>query len=441
MIADFKRSGGKAEGIGLAIYMLDPSAKSNVRIKEHHDKKDDPERVLLIATDSALPVLKTMPAKKAAHYFMDSIETWNIQHRKGQKQPQNAWEQIAVSFSPQDQNKVTPQKAIDITREALQQVASGERPTLFVVHGDKNHLHVHVMYSTVNSEGRIHNLHEDFRLWELEMERLEIKYGLFRVYTRKACADDDMNRMPDGTNPTSTEHRLQTHTSEPSCKKRLRDIIDSCINSARQLPENKQFATFIKLLGKKGVGVSANLQSTDRVAGVRLYYGIFSQKGIKASRLGRAYAWSQLAKTVCFDTNNKYHLSLLKTADNRISQFITSLVTKEIDTAKIQTEPANTAAHTKNSSIKASGSSAAGGGGGGGSADIPDFYPDWLKKYVQSLLAEARNTEAQVASEQARAAETALEVASQMHLAYLQRLMPRVSRMKSEHPQKQPGHQ
>ena len=36
---------------------------------------------------------------------------------------------MVVAFSPEDDDKLTPQKAIAITRQALQKVASGNRPT------------------------------------------------------------------------------------------------------------------------------------------------------------------------------------------------------------------------------------------------------------------------------------------------------------------------
>lgn len=255
MIADWKRTGGKSAGIDLATYMLDPAAKLGVDSGHPASKEGNQERILLIVTDHAMPILAGMDPEQGARQFLNSVESWNKQNRIGQKQPEKMWEQMVVAFSPEDNDKFTPKKAIAITRQALQQVAPGKRPTLFTVHGDTAHLHCHVMYATVSDKGLIHNRHRDYRLWELAMEQLEIEHGLTKVTKRKACADDNPDRMPDGTNPTSAEYRRGERTGEPSCKMRIRAIIDRCLESIAPLPPHHQFATFIELLDKENVGI------------------------------------------------------------------------------------------------------------------------------------------------------------------------------------------
>ena len=409
MIADFKQTGGKNAGIALATYMLDPAGKQDIDAGHPAPKEGNPERILLVATDHAMPILAGVAPEQGAMQFLNSVESWNKRHRIGQKQPKNMWEQMVVAFSPEDDNKLTPQKAIAITRQALQKVASGNRPTLYTVHGDTDHLHVHVMYATVNDEGLIHNRHRDYRLWELAMEQLETEHGLLRVTKRTACAKDNPDRMPDGTNPASAEYQAIERTGAPSCKMRIREIIDRCVESIGALPPHRQFATFIERMGKEKVGISANIQSTGNVAGLRFHYGIFQKKGIKGSRLGNNYAWSKLSVNIGFDDNNKRHLNLLKAADCRIGQFLSSRADNQKQPVAEQQPLKKSTGAMGSARILSNRTSS-----GGGNTEIPDFYPDWLKQYIRAILAEANQQLARAISEKEKNMDDLLELAAEL---------------------------
>nr|MDT0253695.1 relaxase/mobilization nuclease domain-containing protein [Endozoicomonas sp.] len=157
MIADDKKTGNISHGIKQATYMLDPAAKSPQN--KMGEKESNPDRVLLVITEHALPVLASSPPKASARQFMQSINEWNRRHRNGQKPPARSWQHIAISFSPKDHEQVSPKRAVAIACHALRLVAGGKRPVLYVVHGDTQHVHVHLQFGTVNDKGKIHSIH------------------------------------------------------------------------------------------------------------------------------------------------------------------------------------------------------------------------------------------------------------------------------------------
>lgn len=157
MIADAKLSGSIAKGISVARYMLDPDAKQQDSDVKTMQKAESSERVLHIERDLANPVLITDSPKASAQSFIREIVDWNQRNRLGKKAPQSQWEHRVISFHSSDSQKLDAGTACKLARESLDMVAPGQRPALFVVHGDTAHLHVHMLYATVNEKGKIFN--------------------------------------------------------------------------------------------------------------------------------------------------------------------------------------------------------------------------------------------------------------------------------------------
>ncbi|WP_175404464.1 relaxase/mobilization nuclease domain-containing protein, partial [Endozoicomonas atrinae] len=219
MIADAKLNGSIAKGISVAHYMLNPDAKIEDNDISSMQKGSKKERILHVETDHASPVLISSCPKVSAESFMRDMLVWNKRNRPGKKRPQSHWEHRVVAFHPDDSKKLNSKAACEIARKSLNIAAPGERPALYVVHGDTEHLHVHMLYATVNERGKIHNPHRDYRVWEAAMESLEIKYGLHRVEKRKACVHENPMREPDGTNPKKPEFRQIQRTCHHRCNK------------------------------------------------------------------------------------------------------------------------------------------------------------------------------------------------------------------------------
>ncbi|MGO0308740.1 relaxase/mobilization nuclease domain-containing protein [Endozoicomonas acroporae] len=390
MIADAKLTGSIAKGISVARYMLDPDAKQQDSDVKTMQKAESSERVLHIETDLANPILITDSPKASAQSFIREVVDWNQRNRPGKKAQQSQWEHRVISFHPSDSQKLNAHTACKIARESLGIVAHGQRPSLFVVHGDTAHLHVHMLYGSVDQTGKIHNPHQDFRMWEQAMEQLEIKYDLYRVDKRLACADRDSTRMPDGTNPKKSEYRMTQRTGEPSCKQRLRRLLDEAIGDSKSSPPEQQFARFLAGLQSKKIGVSANIQSTGRVAGLRLHYGIFSKKGIKASALGKAYSWNQLAKRAGFEHNSPFNTTLLKLSDRRIKEWIQHDSGGKKSASQMLSSihgSGNKAAPRSNVKALTSTSNQA----FIISPEFPDEYPEFLKEYIRAIVRAANS--------------------------------------------------
>jgi len=151
MITDTKKGGPTAQDI--AVY-----AQYMVSAKDHAERIKG-ERVLLVQSDNMLTgPIPTPSKKKACKAFADSIAekhvAWINQCRGGKPPPKSLFQSGSVSFSEADSAKLTPEQALEITRQAVKEVMPGDRPVLYAVHGDSTCLHVHFLASSVDSHGK-----------------------------------------------------------------------------------------------------------------------------------------------------------------------------------------------------------------------------------------------------------------------------------------------
>jgi hypothetical protein len=61
---------------------------------------------------------------------------------------------IALSWSPNDKDKLSDEKMVSIAKEYLQKMKIQDTQVLMVRHKDKEHPHVHLIYNRVNNEGK-----------------------------------------------------------------------------------------------------------------------------------------------------------------------------------------------------------------------------------------------------------------------------------------------
>lgn len=234
MITDTLKGGGTVQDIcTYAQYMV--SAKD-------HPEATKGERVLLVQSDNMLTgPIPTPSKKKACKAFAagiaQKIKNWTKQARGGKPPPKSLFQSGSVSFSEEDSAKLTPEQALEITRQAVKEVMPGDRPVLYAVHGDSTCLHVHFLASSVDENGRIWNPRFDFRLWEQAMERLEIAHGLERVTQRKAVAKQDKTREVAVAAPTRAELEIAARTGEASPKALALQVLETARATATTIPE------------------------------------------------------------------------------------------------------------------------------------------------------------------------------------------------------------
>lgn len=284
MITDTKKGGaGRRHVSAYANYM--------VSAKDHPDAIKG-ERVLLVQSDGMVsPAVPDPSSSKDCRAFARSIaqkhEQWIEEVRDGKPAPKSWFQSGSISFSEADSKGLTPQQALDITREAVVEVMGADRPVLYAVHGDTDCLHVHFLASSVDSKGRIYAKPYDFREWERSMEKLEIKYELERVIQRKALADDPRREIKIKA-PSRAELEIAVKEGTPSPKMLALDVLNRAKEQARTMTE---FMDAVE--ANEGYEIVPG-SGTEKIAGYKLRCpdGVM----IKGSDFGKSYSWGGIVK-------------------------------------------------------------------------------------------------------------------------------------------------
>lgn len=270
----------------LVRYLLSRKGKSNERVLRHESL-------------NALPML---PGESPLNYAKQwSAALWNFttQERCGKPPPEDYFVHSVMSFFPGNAehaaDQLTAEQAIALAKEAMAEVAPGERQVLYVVHGDKAHLHVHIAFSVVERGGRIWNPHHDFRLWESAAARLEVKYGLYQVTVGRPGGEPVLKKSP-----TSNELNMAIRTGKPSDRMLLQELVSAA------LAGKPSFPTFWNRLLDAGVTPIPSIATTGRVSGISFQY----EQGLpmKGSDLGKGFSWPALAKQLNFAASQHLHL-------------------------------------------------------------------------------------------------------------------------------------
>lgn len=253
----------------------------------------DPERVLLATASYALPPNPSNSAIDYAKKFSDLARKWTAQHRVNKKKPKSIAQSVTVSFYPGcdtfPRDQVDPLRAIEIAQELVGDVAPGERLALYVVHGDTQHLHVHVLFSTVCSKGKVWNPRFDYRLWEESAERLEIKHRLYRTPNRISRGE----KLAD----IALDHgsiQMEKRTGDQSEKRKIKFQLSKILSG-----ENIEFREFIQICRESGLTIILTRSQSGRISGIsfqRLKGLIF-----KGSQLNRDWSWSKLSRKLNFN--------------------------------------------------------------------------------------------------------------------------------------------
>ncbi|MBQ8990264.1 MAG: relaxase/mobilization nuclease domain-containing protein [Prevotella sp.] len=85
---------------------------------------------------------------------------------------------IALSFLPEDKDKLTDEMMAKIAREYMELMGIKDTQFLLVRHFDNSNPHCHLVYNRINYEGKTITDQNDFRRNELTTKLLKRKYGL-----------------------------------------------------------------------------------------------------------------------------------------------------------------------------------------------------------------------------------------------------------------------
>ena len=85
---------------------------------------------------------------------------------------------IALSFLPEDKDKLTDEMMTKIAREYMELMGIKDTQFLLVRHFDNGNPHCHLVYNRINNEGKTISDQYDFRRNEQVTKQLKRKYGL-----------------------------------------------------------------------------------------------------------------------------------------------------------------------------------------------------------------------------------------------------------------------
>ena len=85
---------------------------------------------------------------------------------------------IALSFLPEDRDKLTDETMTKIAREYMELMGIKDTQFLLVRHFDNGNPHCHLVYNRINNEGKTITDQNDFRRNEQVTKQLKRKYGL-----------------------------------------------------------------------------------------------------------------------------------------------------------------------------------------------------------------------------------------------------------------------
>lgn len=253
----------------------------------------DPERVLLVAADNILSSYASSSVSSYAKKIAAGVSGWNSSFRLHKSPPKSPAQSVVVNFFPGSESErrdnVSEAMAIEVTRELVKAVAPGERIISYVVHGDTNHLHVHAVFSSVCSEGKVWNPRKDFRLWEAAASQLEVKYGLHVTANRIALGAKNEDVAIKGA-----VLQQERRTGLASEKRKLKVEVEKLLGNY-----SLGFSEFAAEARRRNISLVLNRASTGTITGLSFRLG--EGPLFKASELNRAWSWNRLSERLRYD--------------------------------------------------------------------------------------------------------------------------------------------
>lgn len=156
----------------------------------------------------------------------DDVNFYNNNRKQGSAQQVRTYHDI-VSFHTNDD--MNPQKALQIAKELYEKTHNlSNRKYLMAVHNDTDEMHVHIIWSVRDNNGKTYKQKDDYRIIEIECDKLEDKYKLIKPKNRKATSTNknDIEPLP------STNERMLDVRGIVSNKKQMKDALKPYLDKA-----------------------------------------------------------------------------------------------------------------------------------------------------------------------------------------------------------------
>ena len=187
---------------------------------------------------------------------------------------------IALSFLPEDKDKLTDDMMTKIAREYMELMGIKDTQFLLVRHFDNGNPHCHLVYNRINNEGKTISDQNDFRRNEQVTKLLKRKYGL---------------TFSKGKGRTKTE-RLR------GAEKTKYEIYRIVMNTLAQSTSWKEFVGHLR---KDGIGMELVMRRKDSRAPKDIQGICFIKDGLtfKASQIRRGMTFDKMDAVIKKNTH------------------------------------------------------------------------------------------------------------------------------------------
>ena len=189
---------------------------------------------------------------------------------------------IALSFLPEDKDKLTDETMTKIAREYMELMGIKDTQFLLVRHFDNGNPHCHLVYNRINNEGKTITDQNDFRRNEQVTKLLKRKYGL---------------TFSKGKGHTKTERLRGTEKTMVSTNRPKYEIYRIVMNTLAQSTSWKEFMGYLREEGVEMELVMRRKDSRD----IKNIQGIcFIKDGytFKASQIRRGMTFGKMDSVI-----------------------------------------------------------------------------------------------------------------------------------------------
>ncbi|CAN5494181.1 hypothetical protein BH09BAC6_BH09BAC6_34030 [soil metagenome] len=220
----------------------------------------------ILKKDASILYADGVRIDKIAH----TIDDFNMQ-RKVNLGLGQAVGHIALSWSPEDKDKLNDEKMVSIAKEYLQRMEIQDTQLLIVKHKDRPHPHIHIVYNRVDNDGK--TIPDNFqRKRNIKISReLTLKHGMHIGQSKQKVNRPQLKGID--------KLKYELHDSIKTVSKKVTNMV--------QLKHE---------LAKQGIGMQYKYKSgTLEIQGISFSKGKYKFKG---SEIDRSLSYGKLSKAI-----------------------------------------------------------------------------------------------------------------------------------------------
>ncbi|MFI5138990.1 MAG: DUF945 family protein [Sphingobacteriales bacterium] len=220
----------------------------------------------ILKKDAAILYSDGVRIDKIAH----TIDDFNMQRKMNPGLGQ-AVGHIALSWSPEDREKLNDEKMVSIAKEYLQKMKIQDTQVLIVKHKDRAHPHIHIVYNRVNNNGK--TIADNFQhLKNIKISKeLTLKHGMHIGQGKQKVNRPQLKGID--------KLKYELHDTIKAASKKVSNMV--------QLKHE---------LAKQGIGMQFKYKSgTLEIQGISFSKGKYKFKG---SEIDRSLSYGKLSKAI-----------------------------------------------------------------------------------------------------------------------------------------------